>query len=340
MRSIMISLVFLVAASPALASHDKTDVVTTDDGSSYVGEIKGAQSAALSLKTNAASTISIEWRYITTIVSKYQYRIESAGGILRYGSLAVADKPGQLRIVGSTGPADLDLVDIVEILPIESTLKGRIDGSVNFGLTYTQANSSLQYNLSADASYRSRKNIASLTAQSILISQEAADTTDQHYLTFVLSQVIKASWGAFEVGQLQSNPDQGYDLRTVLGGGAVHFFKENSRVLINANMGLVYNREVVTDSDDVDKTMEFLLGVSYREFKHSSHSPTIRLGLNTFTDLGVSRYRFTFTSEIKWKIVGDLTIDVQLNNNYDSDPPGEDSNNNNFTFVTSVGYTF
>ena len=341
MRSIILSLMFLLAASPVLASHDKTDVITINDGSSYVGEIKNVQNAVLSLKTNAAGLLSIEWRYVVGLKSKYQYRIELTGGALRYGSLAVAEKPGQMRIVSAVDSVDVELVDIVEIVPMETALTARLDGSVNFGLTYTKANESIQYNLSADASYRSRKFIASFTARSILSTQEGGDTTNQHSATLILSQVMKARWGAFEVGMLQSNPDQGFDLRTILGGGATHFFKANSRVLFNANLGLVYNHEIVTGGGGIDNSAEVLVSIGYQQFKHSSHSPTFSLLLNTFSDLGSTRrYRLNFTSDISWKIVGNLKFSIQFTDNYDSDPPGVDSTNNDFSFVTSVGVTF
>ena len=74
---------------------------------SYVGEIKNVQNATVSLKTNAAGLLSIEWRYVVGLKSKYQYRIELTGGTLRYGSLAVAEKPGQMRIVSAVDSVDV-----------------------------------------------------------------------------------------------------------------------------------------------------------------------------------------------------------------------------------------
>jgi len=331
----------LLVAWPALASHDKTDVVAISDGSSYVGAIKGVSNATVTLKTNAASTLSIEWRYVTGLTSKYQYRIELDGGILRYGSLAASDSSGMLTIVSSTDSVDVELVDVVTILPMERSFSDRFDGSVNFGFSYSRANKSVQYNLSADATYRTRKNIMSASGQSIYSTQEDADVTSQQYFDLAITQVIKAGWGAFEVGQLQANPDQGYDTRLIVGGGATHYFKENSKLLFGANLGLVYNREDVYQSDEVDETGEVLLGVSYRQFKHSSHSPTIKIALNTFFDTGgSSRYRFRFTSEITWKIIRNLTFNIQFTDNYDSDPPSEDAENNDFNLVTSIGFTF
>jgi hypothetical protein len=37
---------------------------------------------------------------------------------------------------------------------------------------------------------------------------------------------------------------------------------------------------------------------------------------------------------------GDFKFSFQVNDSYDSDPPGTDSENNDGSVVTSIGYTF
>lgn len=341
MRIAVVCLVLVVAAWPALASHDKTDVVTTNDGATYIGEIKSVQYATLSFKTNPAGLLSIEWRYVTGLTSKFEYRIETEGGVRHYGTLETPDKPGNLRIVSSGGATEIDLKDVVEMVPIEHGFLKRLDGSVNFGLSYTEANAAVQYNLSGDVSYRTRRNYATFSGQSIFNTQEGAESTSQNNLSLVLVQAGKKRWGGFETGQLESNPAQGYDLRSILGGGATNFLIESSRQLLNLNLGAVFNREEVTDSPDVNQSVEALVGAAFRRFKRGSHSPSVQLSLTTFTSVTDSpRFRAALNFNLGWKIVGDLTFNFQVTDNYDSNPPGEDSNSNNLSLVTSVGYTF
>ena len=98
LRAGIIALVLVVAPCPAAAGHDKTDVATTDDGSIYVGEIKSVQYATLTLNTNAAGLIDLEWRYVTGLTSKFEYRVElSAGGRL-LGRLGPPEEAGNLSI--------------------------------------------------------------------------------------------------------------------------------------------------------------------------------------------------------------------------------------------------
>ena len=190
-RILQLSLMLLVLfiAIPALASHDKSDVVTLDDGSILMGEIKSVQYATLKLHTSAAGTPLIEWRRITSLTSTFEYRVEVSGGERYFGSFEKPTQPGYLRILDSSGVVELKLEDIFEIVPIEHGFWKRLDGSVNFGFSYTQSNSAVQYNLSGDASYRSRKNWATLSAQSIFNSQEDGQSSRQNYAQLLLVQV-------------------------------------------------------------------------------------------------------------------------------------------------------
>jgi hypothetical protein len=116
---------------------------------------------------------------------------------------------------------------------------------------------------------------------------------------------------------------------------------ESSKELFGLNLGAVYNREQVTDGSEVDDSAEALLGFSFWRFKLGSHSPSVQMSLTTFTDLtGDRRFRATFNFNVNWKVVGDFKFNFQVIDNYDSRPPGEDSNKNNLSVVTSVGYTF
>lgn len=336
-----VGLAWMLVAVPVVAEHDKSDVVTTDDGASYIGEIKGVQYSTLSLKTNPAGTLSIELRYVTGMISKFEYRIELNGGKRHFGTLGPPTKPGHLSIVDSEGALEVEFSEIVEIVPIEHSFWKRLDGSVNLGFSYTQANEAVQYNASSDASYRSRKNYGSLSGQSIFSTQEDGETTNQHVLQLIAAQVGRQRWGAFELGQLQSNPDQGYDLRTIVGGGATRFVIENSRKLLSLNLGMVYNREDVTDASDVDQSAEVLVAIGFRRYKRGSHSPSVQLTLGTFTNVTETpRFRASLNFNVSWKIIGDLKFNFQIIDNYDSAPPGVDSQNNDMSIVTSVGYTF
>lgn len=130
----------------------------------------------------------------------------------------------------------------------------------------------------------------------------------------MLAQVSKGAWGPFQLGGISSNPDQGYDIRTLLGGGASRFFIETTAYLLALNLGAVYNREEVTDSDVVNKTAELLTALSFRRYKVASDSPGIETSLAVFTDITSDerRYRADFRFNIAWKIVGNYKFNFSV----------------------------
>jgi hypothetical protein len=341
LHSVLVALVLAVTSAPAIAEHAKTDIVTTDDGNTFIGELKDVEFGTLVLDMDAAGLLEIEWRRVTSVHSEFQYRVEAAYGVRYFGSLAPSDEPRNLTVNTASGPVIIDFLDVFEILPIEEGFWQRLDGSVNFGLTYTSANEALQYNLGVDATYRTRKNYAVLSAQSIFNTQSGVEDTQQHSGQLFFIQVMKKTWGAFELGALQSNPNQGYDLRLIAGGGATNFFVQNAKRFLALSMGAVYNRENTTGADGTDNSGEAVVGISYRQHKQGSYAPNIHLGLQTFTNFtDTPRYRAVLDFNVSWKIVGDFKFNFQVKNSYDSRPPGIDPEKNDMVIVTSVGYAF
>lgn len=335
-------LIALFVAAPAAAQHAKTDIVTTNDGSTLYGEIVQLQFATLHLKTNVAGTLEIEWRKVTTVTSTFQYQIELTGGERHFGTLEPTGTPGNLRIVTDDGPQDVALLDVVILAPVEHGFWNRINGSINAGLTYTQANEALQYNVDFDAAYRDKKHFSTLSGSSIFNSQEDGESSEQSQLTLLVSRVAEGKYGPFAIAGVSSNASQGYDSRTIFGGGVTRLFVENSKHTVGVDFGLVKNNEDVTESTDTNSSTELLAAISYRRYKASSHSPSVVTALRIFTDVGgeTSRNRADFSFTLGWKLFHDFTLNFQIQNTYDSEPPGEDASNNNFVVITGIGYTF
>jgi hypothetical protein len=121
----------------------------------------------LSLETDAAGTISIKWTHVVRLVSSFEYEVEDVAGNWLFGTLAQPDRDGELRIVHPSGDSTtLSLQEVFSPAPIEHGFWKKIDGSVNLGFSYTQSNQAVQYSLSADARYVTRKPVGDLDVSS------------------------------------------------------------------------------------------------------------------------------------------------------------------------------
>jgi hypothetical protein len=342
---IPILLLSLAAAGAGLATaHEKTDIVVLDNGDRFHGELKGVSEESLSLNTDAAGTISLKWSHVASVVSTYAYEVQATNGERHYGALASPDKAGTLKIVGSSGAVVLALSDVFLLTPIEKGFWDRIDGSINFGFSYTQSNQAVQYSLSADSHYRARGIRGDLQLNSLFNTQEGGDSASQQNLSLYLVrplEALKEKATVFGVGQLQSNPDQGFDLRSIAGGGGGVFLRETSGSFALVSAGVVVDRENVTGSSRVDTSVAALVGFQFSSYRSDFPKRNVTLILETFPYLtNTPRFRAQLNFKISWEIIHDLTVSLNVLESYDSRPPTEDASKNALSVTTSLGYTF
>jgi hypothetical protein len=333
-----------VAAGPAAASHPKTDLVTLDSGDRFHGEIKKVEQGSLTLDTHSVGTISVKWTHVASLVSRYQYEVQATSGERYFGSLAEPDEKGQLKIVGLAGVHDLPLTAVFWLGPIEGGFWKKLDGSVNSGFSYTQSNAALQYSLSADVQYLSRKVSGELQLSSIFNTSQDAESASQQNLSLNMWRPLDAVGGRlmlFGLGQFQSNPNQGYDLRSIGGGGVGLFLRQMSGGFTLVNAGVVADREKVTDSSEVTNDASLLLGLRYSRYRTDFPKYNINLGLSTFTYLtDWARFRVQFHFTLGFEVIHNLSVSLNVIDSYDSQPATAEASNNDLSVTSSLGYTF
>ena len=327
-------------AAPA-AAHDKTDVVTLKNGDRLTGEIKGVAQETLELNTDAAGTIKIEWTHIASITSTFTYELEVTTGERFFGSFETSGETGEIQLVGDDGKHTIPLSEVFSITPIAQGFWKRVNGNVNLGFSYTQSNQAFQYSLSAATHYQNRKYLGSGQLNSIFNTQEGVDSTKQQYLGFRVTRNLKTVSGVYGVFQLQSNPDQGFNLRSVIGGGYDRFLvhRQNGYFILNA--GLVYDREEIVGSSQVDNSAEVTLGLQFANFSLDNPSRTITIAFDTFTNItGESRFRAQLNFSLTWEIINNFNLGISLLDSYDTRPPTVESEKNDMSLSLSVGYSY
>jgi hypothetical protein len=86
-----------------------------------------------------AGTISIVWAEVVSLTSGKTLDVETVSGELFTGSIS-SPASGQLVVQTSAGPSRvLDLEEVIGIIPIESGFRGRTTGSIDFGVSFTNA---------------------------------------------------------------------------------------------------------------------------------------------------------------------------------------------------------
>ena len=340
LRLILAALVLTWGAA-SVSAHDKTDVVVLTNGDRLTGEIKGLSQAILTLDTDAGGTLSLEWTHIAGLTSSFDYQVEVTSGERYFGSLQSTAKPGELKIVGAEAGTTVKLNDVFQISPIGRDFWKKLNGNINLGFSYTKSNEAVQYSLDAATRYQNRRYLGLGQLNSIFNTQEGADSTKQQYFGVRLTRILKKTSGAYGVFQLQSNPDQGYNLRSVLGGGYNRFIIHRESGYLFANAGLVYDREQVVGSSRVDNSAEVVLGLQFANYTLDHPSRTITVGFDTYTNVtDTPRFRAQLNFSLTWEIINNFNVGLSLIDTYDSRPPTVEAETNDMSLSLSVGYTY
>jgi hypothetical protein len=328
---------------PILA--EKTDVLVLDNGDRLTGEIKELKQGRLKLSTDRMGTIYVEWDNIVSISSKQYLEIELETGKKFYGTPGPTANVGKLKLTmyvqGIEGGSELEMPDVVSITPIKQGFWQRLDGSLDLGLTATQSNDLRQFSIGINTSYRTEKYLRSLKIDSLFSRQTGAEDVNRHSGSFAWTRFREKKRFIMTFGQIQQNDELDLDLRVMAGITGGRFVFHTNRTLLGLSGGLAFSEEQYSDGTGFDNNLEALLALLYQYFTFDTPKTNVNVQLLLFPSLTTSgRFRIEFDASLRREIVQDFFWDLTLLDSFDSDPPALGGLRNDWSVVTSFGYSW
>jgi putative salt-induced outer membrane protein YdiY len=272
------------------------------------------------------------------VASTESYDVELESGARLIGTIERSDA-GTLNLVMATGTERVALETIVRMTRLGRTFWRRLDGSLAAGFSFTQANLQTQWTLNADTSYRSRKWLISLSADSLLTTFEDQDSQLRNDLTLATQRFMRPRWSYLGFAAFQQNEELSLDLRSVVGGGFVRFLKQSNKTDVHVQMGVAFTHELYA-GEAGQSVAEAVGGVSWDWFTFDGRSTNLDFGVLTFFALeSNSRFRLELNAGFKSDIVGDLYWSIDIVESYNSDPP-ESQKKSDFAVSASLGWKF
>jgi hypothetical protein len=334
---LFVTLLVLGRAHPAAAAA-KTDVIELINGDRITCEIRKLDRGKLTVKTDGMGTMSIEWDDIARVTSTASYDIELASGQRVFGALSRGDA-GTVDVVTSSGLERLTLGTIVRITPLGGTLWRRLDGSVDAGFSFTEANVQTQWTFNGNVSYRSRRWLSQLAADSSLTSREDADRQTRNSSSLQTQRFLQARWSMLGFAQFQQNEELSLNLRAVLGGGLARVLSQSNRTIVTAVGAVAFTSEHYEGAAD-DRVAEAVAGLNWEWYTFDGRSTNLAFDALSFYALSRdARVRVELNASFKSDIVGDLYWSINLFESYNSDPP-PGSKPNDFGVSAAVGWSF
>jgi hypothetical protein len=336
-------LCLLVAAclggQPALA-REKTDLVFLNNGDRITGEIKALARGILQLGTNDIGTIKIEWEDIDSLVSVYRFRVEDRDGAKYFGTVALAPA-GLLHVRDRGARAEVPQENVVAITPLEASFWQQLDGSISLGFSYTKSSSLGQLTTDINVRRRTPTRLLELDLSSIATSQEGENTQRREDLSLSYSRLFEGPLFAIATAAAQTNDELGLDLRVLFSPGlGINLVRTNSNDLIST-VGLSVNREWSSTTSDDGYNLEAFLSARHSIFRYDYPKTDVTTDVTAYPSLTTGgRVRAEIDISASREIVSDFTFVLSFYESYDSEPPDEGAEKNDYGVVTSLGWTF
>ena len=345
--SLLLMVALAVAADSAMAQ--KTDIITLVNGDRITCEIKELQRGLLRVKTDSVGTIYVEWLDIATIQSAKNFTVETASGVLAFGSLATSEDKQGLDISYADRTVRLKKHAVVEITRVRATFWDRLEGSIGLGFSYKKANTDVQLNFAADSSYHTERHSYSAGISALVSSQNDNTATERYLADFSHQGYIRPNWSSLARADLEQNTELDLKLRTLIqGGGVYRYFNTNRNRLDNA-AGLALNNEsYFTETKDSRTSLELFFSVGYDFFKFNTPKADVTARLTLFPSLTESgRFRSSFDTKVRWEIISDLNWDITIFVSTDNQPPEAETaagsaaaSGTDYGIITSVAWTY
>jgi hypothetical protein len=245
-----------------------------------------------------------------------------------------------LAVAGDTAVTTHPHAVVVRINPLGEGFWRRLDGSLDFGLGITKANSEREFNFAIEVEHRSQKFETRVRFNSLFSTQEGSDDTNRHVAEMHISRLLAQRWLWAVVGQFQRNDELQLELRSL--GGVVfgRYLVHSNRTTLNTMAGLAVNSERFT-GEEASENVEAIISVQFQKFTFDDLDTDITAATIVAFDLSdAGRVRIDLNASVRREILKDFYLSINFFENFDSRPPVTDVERNDYGLLTSFGWSF
>ena len=341
---IQICFVVLLCVLPTPATN-KDDVVVLKNGDRLTGEIKGLQRGELRVKADyMAEAVRLDWARIERIESKSTFMIYLVDGKIFTSVVRLLPaNSGEVAnfVIGSTRDAvRVPQDEVIRILPIEAGFFKRLEGSIDFGLSFTSGNDQYETDLAATTTYRTGDHLFTTAINSTFNGQTDGESTRRNQFVFDYRKQLNERYYTGAFFELLRSDQQSLNLRTTIGGllGRSMLQTENMRLSLFGGAAGTREHYAAELGKPTTTNADAVTGVDFYTFRFTTVDVRSRFSL--FPSLTTpGRMRVQAASDMRIKLAKDLYWGFHLYENFDSKPPVR-AEKNDLGISTSLGWKF
>jgi putative salt-induced outer membrane protein YdiY len=335
----------LLACLCTPAQAKRKDVVIMNNGDHFTGQVKRLQNGLLYVETDYASgNIGLDWNQVESVQSTATYRIVLNNGERLEGKI-------EKRPVEKPETQDFLIREVTEEVLVPSEAIASIDtkkptfwrelqGSIDFGYSFTSGNSQSSLNADTSAAYQTPGWKVETSFDSTFSGQPGASNTNREELQATFTKFLNRNSFVAVLSDFLHSSRQDLILRTTLGGGYGRFLRRTTNGNLAWLGGIVYARESFGTSagNPSDQSMEAVVGLQYNyvRFNFGELNSEMR-AFPGLTDSG--RLRVTTNNSVTIKLRNNFHLAFTFWDNFDSRPPAT-AKKNELGTSTGIGWSF
>jgi hypothetical protein len=343
-RAASITVLILLVVLTALAK-EVDDVVVLKNGDRLTGEIKGLQRGELRVKSDyMAEAVRLDWAKVERLESKSTFMIWLVDGKLVTDVMRLlptnSGKVANFVIGNSNQTIRVNQLDVIRIAPADIHFWKRLEGSIDFGFSFTSGNDQYQTQLAATTTYRTGNHSFTASIDSALSGQTEGTSLTRNQFNFDYRKRLTSRWYVGGLLDLLRSDQQSLKLRTSVGALLGYNLQQTERTRLSIFGGAVGTRENYSESLGRPKSTnaDAIAGADFVTFRFNKTD--IRSRLSLFPSMTTpGRTRLQATSDLRIKVVKDLWWGFHIYENFDSKPPVR-ADKNDLGVSTSIGWKF
>ena len=334
-----LAIVLLFApAAPARAA--RIDLVVLRNGDRITCEVTQMRRGKLTVKTDDAGTISIEWDKIASLTTADQYELTLQDESRLLGRFRPGTAPGTAEVAGDTGTTPVRFADVAAFNRIKATFFQRIDGSVDLGASYSQSSGVGDLWLNSSATYRRPKFTFGTALSTNLTRQPDSPDTSRYSLANTYSRYRKTVWIFTTLALFEGNRDLGFTFRGTLAESIGRYLVRSRHVELMMSGGLAAGRETPVEAPRVTN-FDAISTTTLSVFTYDYPTTGIDVSLLVFPSLDdPGRVRLNAESKFKRELFKDFFVSFTVYDAFDNRPKSMSAKQNDVGGSLSFGYTF
>lgn len=330
-------ILFLVFLLHFFAIPTFADQIILKNGDQITGEILLKDNGTLSVKTSYAGTIKIDWQQVKSIATESPVEVMFVNKeIKKITSFYTKDEEEKLK---QNNSASIEEVKYINPAP-HITGKGiSWRGRINTGAIIRDGNTDNERaRLDGEIIARTKKRRYTAASTLNYATEDGAETESNISGLFKLDHFVSQKW--YITGHIKLLDDKYKDLnlRTIVGAGLGHQFKESRLLNLSAELGIDYVDEDFIAADDNEYPAarwsfnydQFL----FKEALQVFHNHTLNIGLKDTEDIILDT-----KTGVRIPIISNLNANFEIDVEWDNSP-GEDKERTDSTYIFGLGYTF